>query len=866
MGSKKTAIALSVLAFVLFISHANAQGSAQLSANQSAGKTAMVATVNIYNSKIIKQDGDDITVGFDINNREGSQPDIHYAVQLVDKSDRSVAYENIYDKAVVLNANDTVHEEVSFTASSYLEGTYEVWIISRTSNGLPLGQGIAGTVSLEGTGQYVEISVNSCFLTLYDSKSQTKYTLLQGVDISPQETVLLNCAVTNHFQKSVTVSPVFGTYWRSAFGEEVRTNNPQQSSITLSSQETKNVQFILPKAGEPQSYDVFMSLNDAQGNDVSNSIDAHYVIQGASATIQNLTLDKNYYAKGDTAEVSLFWTGSADSFTGARGQATSLDSTTLAIAIKNASGDSCIAETNEDISNQTQSGILSFKIPVTQDCLNPHVLASIKDNNGTILDTADFSLTSQNVPHSSATLVSHNSLIKIKEIIITAAALLALIPLAVSLVIFIKKRRTGNYSKVILLLLLFGGSLFVSTGQAKADTFWVYPVTTTGYDVGSGQNESYSPAMYSVGLDKPAYAPGGTITATASTMVQSTCTNVWAAQEAAVAFNTTNATLYAASAAMGTVAFDNEANNGSASGPAQTTPGGYSAVFQGGAFGMNCTYSNGVSNCLNGGFGLGGGYSMPYTVAASTCNPSSVTNGTVNQSNCTITCNSGYTLSGSSCVAVQAPVGECCSQWGYSCTFTGYSDKACTQKTGGGSPECISSYSYGYDYVDINDGCRVNGSAYRTITCGGADSCCMGTMYYASSACAASTCTGQTCSDSCGNQYAGTKSCCTDTSWSPDQSSICSGQSFTQTGNPCNDSRQSTGTELGVSGTCNPNATSKLWQQAPISSDSLCGNGITAQNIALSGNSYSWTCPGLCGGTDASCSAQRDMNWKEVTP
>jgi len=40
---------------------------------------------------------------------------------------------------------------------------------------------------------------------------------------------------------------------------------------------------------------------------------------------------------------------------------------------------------------------------------------------------------------------------------------------------------------------------------------------------------------------------------------------------------------------------------------------------------------------------------LNFTLA---CNPASVSNGTVNVSTCTITCDSGFQLSGQSCVAV----------------------------------------------------------------------------------------------------------------------------------------------------------------------------------------------------------------------
>jgi hypothetical protein len=134
----------------------------------------------------------------------------------------------------------------------------------------------------------------------------------------------------------------------------------------------------------------------------------------------------------------------------------------------------------------------------------------------------------------------------------------------------------------------------------------------------------------------------------------------------------------------------------------------------------------------------------------------------------TVACGSGKTFSGNSCLpALPAPV-SCClggvSQEGYLCTYTGFYDNSCLDKAGGGVPACMAPYGYNYDIADINNGCNSEGTLgtttyYRTITCGGFGSCCLMSTVPANSSCAASTCAGKICSDSCGNQYYGTKSC-----------------------------------------------------------------------------------------------------------
>ncbi len=72
-----------------------------------------------------------------------------------------------------------------------------------------------------------------------------------------------------------------------------------------------------------------------------------------------------------------------------------------------------------------------------------------------------------------------------------------------------------------------------------------------------------------------------------------------------------------------------------------------------------------------------------------------------------------------------------------------------------------------------------------------------GSPCIANPACAATTCVGDTCTDSCGNVYNGLSSsgsCCVDTSWTPATSTFCSGTNFTQTSN-CGRTRVAVGTK-----------------------------------------------------------------------
>jgi hypothetical protein len=131
------------------------------------------------------------------------------------------------------------------------------------------------------------------------------------------------------------------------------------------------------------------------------------------------------------------------------------------------------------------------------------------------------------------------------------------------------------------------------------------------------------------------------------------------------------------------------------------------------------------------------------------------------------------------------------------------------------------------------------GTCCTPLDCSDNGNYCVGVPYYPNScttcigtkpvdcSCAANICTGQTCSDGCGGTCNGTKS-----------------------------------SSNGVCGTAS--TSNQVWSSAP-SGSILCADGSTP-TVSLSGTSWTWSCLGTCNGSSASCSAQRDMNWRETAP
>ncbi len=229
-----------------------------------------------------------------------------------------------------------------------------------------------------------ELLTETCSLSVSGEKN-SKYNLSQGVDIASDENLTLNCSAVNSSSKAVTATPTFETHYRTIYGEIVPHTEVKNSPILFKAQEKKIVSILLPKALFPQAYDVKVLLNTGETN--SNPIIVHYVIQGASATIQNFSLDANQYNKGDTANISILLSPSADSFpqNRAKSMGTLLSGATMSINISNDKGQSCVKKIEQDVSDSFDKQIL-IPAKINTTCNNYTANVLLKDANGNTLD------------------------------------------------------------------------------------------------------------------------------------------------------------------------------------------------------------------------------------------------------------------------------------------------------------------------------------------------------------------------------------------------------------------------------------------------------------------------------------------------
>lgn len=389
---------LGVLVFSMPL-HVSAQQIAvdEMSGEENLQSTAVVANINIYDAAIT-QNGREITAEFEIANEDNKvQPQVRYAIALeeivrVDENGSEYGMtvdEYVFDEVLSLNAGASVKKKVTYTAPKTFFGEYRIVLRSRNNSGLPFSVAVAGKVNLEEEGDSIYIDQEEC--RVFIESGGVDYDLFAGVDIAADEKLVLSCPLNSSFDSDITAQLEAVTYDRTIFGEKLETDTYEEF-VVASGEETR-IEQVLDTRSVSQAYDVELTLLDVQGNVISNTVKMHYVVQGTSATIQNIRLDKDYYQKGDVAVISYDFTGRADFFAGSRASVSqegvaSPFEINFDVNIVGKSGE-CASGTDLQPSDEYE-----WKIVTESECVDPKVVVQLKDASGNILDSSEFSVTS----------------------------------------------------------------------------------------------------------------------------------------------------------------------------------------------------------------------------------------------------------------------------------------------------------------------------------------------------------------------------------------------------------------------------------------------------------------------------------------
>ena len=353
----------------------------------------LVSDVSIFNSKIISQEGNNFKISFDFNNGKGIQNGVKYGVKLIGSNEKGqyVADEKVYTEALDLYENTSIHKEISYIAPSNLNGEFVMYISSKNANGFPFSTAYVSKINLTASTRGIHILSDTCYLSILGEKDNKKYNLTQGVDISKNETIILSCEVVNKEEQEISVTPNYKTTYRTAYGDIVPQEGGSTEAIILKAGDKTIIALNLPKTSSSQAYDVAVSLQS--GNDISNSVTAHYVLQGNSATLQNISLDKDYYKEGDMANLSFFWSPQADMFPGNRADSLNNNNNKNFISVQILNGNSSLCGEKVERELFTNSSLkIQIPILINSICKNPQALLTLKDGDGNILSEQKFEI------------------------------------------------------------------------------------------------------------------------------------------------------------------------------------------------------------------------------------------------------------------------------------------------------------------------------------------------------------------------------------------------------------------------------------------------------------------------------------------
>ncbi len=416
---------IGILIFALSISYgqvyAQTPPNTSSIANVKPTNGVLVASVNLTNAKIILQDKNTFKIYFEISNGAGLQTGVKYGLQLISNGPGSqyIADEKVYDESLNLGENSITVKNITYTAPENLNGSYTLMLSVKNASNFPFAIASLGEVKLSATEKGVYIDPASCYLSIQNAKDSKHYTLTQGIDISSDQNLALNCNVKNETNNQVSLTPFFENRPGGAYGDVASQTGGDYSTINFSQNESKNISVILSKGSAPKFYDTKFMLTGNVHN--SNSIFLNYNLKGASATIYKLSLDKDYYNSGDQAKVSLLWFTTPSGTLEVDGK--TMNTTTFAtVALSVKSGDEkCSDEVINPLTRNLNSPVTEIAVPIKSSCQDPTVIAIARDSKGNILDQKEFTFKTKNP--GSKQVFSTNAIIVLFIILIIIALL-----------------------------------------------------------------------------------------------------------------------------------------------------------------------------------------------------------------------------------------------------------------------------------------------------------------------------------------------------------------------------------------------------------------------------------------------------------
>jgi hypothetical protein len=237
---------------------------------------------------------------------------------------------------------------------------------------------------LNGQGKYLIIDTNSCVLKVNNRTFPTT----QGALVKPNNAPIAECAVTNPSTDPITVRAKVDYAERAVVGfqKAVHEYSPKET-ITFNPGQTRTVSTLLPSISQPQVYDGLLYFIDSNSSEISTMTEFRWTIEGPSARIDYVNLDKEYYSQGSTAQVEvkalssmdLYWRQNSNQGQGFSPQAgTSLINPKMVVLITS-DGVQC-GTSQVDLPPTTNDmvwPVQKISVPISKNCPNPKVEVKI---------------------------------------------------------------------------------------------------------------------------------------------------------------------------------------------------------------------------------------------------------------------------------------------------------------------------------------------------------------------------------------------------------------------------------------------------------------------------------------------------------
>jgi len=340
--------------------------------------------VALHNAEIVSQEDNEVSLGFDFVNGKGVQTGVKYIVELSRDSQGGIVSQTIvdsfiYSEVLSLSPDSSTHKEITYNAPEYLSGDYTLWIRAKNTNGWSLGVVKVGPITFSGSGNYVEITSETCFTEVQNDNN--RYNLSDIVGAYTDEEITTTCTLINHTDNSISLTPTFVTRVGNQLGNIVQTLSDASAAFTLESGEEKEVAFTLDKVDTGQINITTIALKDSGGSLISNSVVVNYIVDTASATIVNVTFNKESYEEGETIDIDLSL--SRKIFLEESSYSPRPDDELpilLSIKVIDKSGRLCgdpLTEKEPASDSEDNSVGRSISITATQDCDSPQIVTTL---------------------------------------------------------------------------------------------------------------------------------------------------------------------------------------------------------------------------------------------------------------------------------------------------------------------------------------------------------------------------------------------------------------------------------------------------------------------------------------------------------